>query len=108
MSVAPKIKFNYMSREEDWEDWRTALRLTREIVDQPCFDGVRGDEIAPGAAAQVRLGSILTGAYLFPSTQARSHHLPILFFLACRSFPSFLLPSFCLFTFPSQLRLMRS
>ena len=34
MSVAPKLKFNYMSREEDWEDWRAALRLTREIVAQ--------------------------------------------------------------------------
>ena len=55
MTVAPKLRFNYMSRDEDWEDWRTALRLTREIIAQPCFDGVRGDEIAPGAAAQVRV-----------------------------------------------------
>jgi len=52
MAIAPKLRFNYMSRDEDWEDWRTALRLTREIIDQPCFDGVRGDEIAPGVAAQ--------------------------------------------------------
>jgi choline dehydrogenase len=49
---APSIRFNYMSSEEDWRDFRTAIRLTREIFAQPALDEYRGAEIAPGEAAQ--------------------------------------------------------
>jgi choline dehydrogenase len=49
---APAIRFNYMSRDEDWRDFRTAIRLTREVFAQPALAGFRGEEIAPGAAAQ--------------------------------------------------------
>jgi choline dehydrogenase len=49
---APKIRFNYMSTEEDWRDFRTAIRLTREIFAQTTFAPYRGPEIAPGDAAQ--------------------------------------------------------
>ena len=48
----PVIRFNYMSTEEDWRDFRQAIRLTREILAQPAFDPYRGDEIQPGAALQ--------------------------------------------------------
>lgn len=48
----PKIEFNYMSHPEDWEDFRTCIRLTREIFAQPAFDEYRGHEIQPGDAAQ--------------------------------------------------------
>ena len=48
----PKIEFNYMSHPEDWEDFRTCIRLTREIFAQPAFDPFRGREIQPGEAAQ--------------------------------------------------------
>ena len=48
----PKIQFNYMSHPEDWEDFRTCIRLTREIFAQPAFDEFRGHEIQPGDAAQ--------------------------------------------------------
>lgn len=36
-AVAPAIRFNYMSDPSDWEDFRTAIRLTREIFAQPAF-----------------------------------------------------------------------
>ncbi|EAR49740.1 choline dehydrogenase [Oceanicola granulosus HTCC2516] len=49
---APRILFNYMSHESDWEDFRTCIRLTREIFAQPAFDEFRGREIQPGADAQ--------------------------------------------------------
>ncbi|MEM1382615.1 MAG: choline dehydrogenase [Pseudomonadota bacterium] len=49
---APKILFNYMSQPEDWEDFRTCIRLTREIIAQPAMDPFRGDEIAPGDAVE--------------------------------------------------------
>ncbi|WP_137391749.1 choline dehydrogenase [Rhodoligotrophos defluvii] len=45
----PIIRFNYMSHPEDWEDFRTCLRLTREIFAQEAFKGFAGREIQPGA-----------------------------------------------------------
>ena len=49
---APKIQFNYMSTPEDWEDFRTCIRLTREIFGQEAFKKYAGKEIQPGAALQ--------------------------------------------------------
>jgi choline dehydrogenase len=48
----PKIEFNYMSHPQDWEDFRTCIRLTREIFGQKAFDQYRGREIQPGEDAQ--------------------------------------------------------
>ncbi len=48
----PRIQFNYMSDPQDWEEFRTCIRLTREIFAQPAFDEFRGHEIQPGEAAQ--------------------------------------------------------
>jgi choline dehydrogenase len=47
--VSPKIVFNYLSTEQDRQDWRDCIRLTREILAQPALDSYRGDEIQPGA-----------------------------------------------------------
>ncbi|GJL80789.1 MAG: oxygen-dependent choline dehydrogenase [marine bacterium B5-7] len=49
---APSIRFNYMSGEHDFEDFRTCIRLTREIFGQNAFKPYIGDEISPGAAVQ--------------------------------------------------------
>ncbi|TFH87997.1 choline dehydrogenase [Billgrantia azerbaijanica] len=46
--AAPSILFNYMSTEKDWQEFRDAIRLTREIIAQPAFDAYRGREISPG------------------------------------------------------------
>lgn len=48
----PVIKFNYMSHEDDWADFRHCVRLTREIFRQTAFDAYRGAEIQPGAHVQ--------------------------------------------------------
>jgi choline dehydrogenase len=48
--AAPSIQFNYMSRDEDWEEMRACVRLTREIFAQAAFEPYRGREIQPGAA----------------------------------------------------------
>lgn len=48
----PVIKFNYMSHEDDWADFRHCVRLTREIFGQAAFDAYRGAEIQPGAHVQ--------------------------------------------------------
>ncbi len=49
---APVIRFNYMSHEKDWADFRTCIRLTREIFGQEAFKPYAGKEIQPGAAVQ--------------------------------------------------------
>ena len=48
----PKILFNYMSHEKDWADFRTAIRLTREIFAQDAFKPFAGKEIQPGKDCQ--------------------------------------------------------
>ncbi|GAD00733.1 choline dehydrogenase [Agarivorans albus] len=45
----PNIQFNYISTEQDKQDWRDCIRLSREILAQPAMDGYRGEEIQPGA-----------------------------------------------------------
>ncbi|WP_299879797.1 choline dehydrogenase [uncultured Sulfitobacter sp.] len=48
----PRILFNYMSHPEDWEDWRTCIRLTREIFGQDAFKPFVKHEIQPGPDVQ--------------------------------------------------------
>jgi len=48
----PVIRFNYMSHEDDWADFRHCVRLTREIFGQAAFDPYRGAEIQPGDKVQ--------------------------------------------------------
>ncbi len=49
---APKIRFNYMSDPEDWDDFRKCIRLTREIFAQDAFKPFVKKEIQPGQDAQ--------------------------------------------------------
>ncbi len=48
----PAILFNYMSHEQDWQEFRDAIRITREIMNQPALDKYRGREISPGIECQ--------------------------------------------------------
>lgn len=48
----PSILFNYMSSEQDWQEFRDAIRITREIMAQPALDPYRGREISPGIEVQ--------------------------------------------------------
>ena len=48
----PRILFNYMSEDQDWQDFRRCIRLTREIFGQAAFAPYRGKELQPGDQAQ--------------------------------------------------------
>ncbi|STY93690.1 choline dehydrogenase [Moraxella bovis] len=48
----PSILFNYMSHEQDWQEFRDGIRITREIMHQPALDAYRGREISPSRNAQ--------------------------------------------------------
>ena len=49
---APRIQFNYMSHPDDWDEFRTCIRLTREIFGQDAFKPYLKAEIQPGATVQ--------------------------------------------------------
>ncbi|PHM29768.1 choline dehydrogenase [Xenorhabdus budapestensis] len=48
----PSILFNYMSTEQDWQEFRDAIRITREIMAQPALAPYCGQEISPGSGIQ--------------------------------------------------------
>jgi choline dehydrogenase len=50
--AAPVIRFNYMSQESDWRDFRQCLRLTREVFAQEAFKPYVKHEIQPGSDLQ--------------------------------------------------------
>ncbi len=51
-SAHPSVLFNYMATEQDWREFRDAIRITREIFAQSPLDRFRGREISPGAEAR--------------------------------------------------------
>jgi choline dehydrogenase len=50
--VAPAIRFNYLTHEDDKIEMRACVRLTREIFQAAPFDRYRGVELAPGPDVQ--------------------------------------------------------
>lgn len=50
--IPPKIRFNYMSQDEDWQEFRAGVRLTREVFAQDAFALYRGEELSPGKEVQ--------------------------------------------------------
>src|SRR3546814_17591224 len=49
-TAAPRIVFNYLSQDADRQEFRAAVRLTRQVLAQPAFDPFRGPDLAPGPA----------------------------------------------------------
>ena len=49
---APVIRFNYMSDPSDWEDFRSCIRLTREIFGQEAFKPYLKSELQPGPGVE--------------------------------------------------------
>ena len=48
----PLIDFNYLSHEDDKQEMREIIRLTREVMHQKAFDEFRGEELQPGKEIQ--------------------------------------------------------
>ena len=59
-----------MSKAEDWEEFRAAVRLTREIFAQDAFAPYRGEELSPGK--QVQSDDELD-AYLMQAVESAYH-----------------------------------
>ena len=48
----PKITFNYMKTDQDKNEMREGIKLTREILAQPSFQSFAGKELSPGEGVQ--------------------------------------------------------
>ena len=48
----PRVRFNYMTQDDDWQEMRACIRLTREIFTQAAMRPYTGRELAPGSGAQ--------------------------------------------------------
>jgi choline dehydrogenase len=46
--VHPALRFNYLSTPTDRKEWAEAIRVTREILNQPAFDEFNAGELSPG------------------------------------------------------------
>ena len=47
-AVHPALRFNYVSTTQDRREWVEAIRIARNILNQPAFDQFNGGELAPG------------------------------------------------------------
>jgi choline dehydrogenase len=45
----PAMQFNYLTTEQDRREWVEAIRVTRQILNQPAFAPFNGGELSPGA-----------------------------------------------------------
>ena len=48
----PALRFNYLSTDQDRREWVEAIRIAREIMNQPAFDAFNGGEISPGPTVE--------------------------------------------------------
>jgi choline dehydrogenase len=46
--VKPALRFNYLSTEQDRREWVEAIRVSRDILNQPAMAPFNGGEISPG------------------------------------------------------------
>ena len=48
----PKLRFNYLSTEQDRREWIEAIRCARKILSQPAFESFSTGELSPGASVE--------------------------------------------------------
>jgi choline dehydrogenase len=48
----PAIRFNYLSTEQDRREWVEAIRVARNILNQPAMDEFNGGEVSPGPSVE--------------------------------------------------------
>jgi len=50
--VHPALRFNYMSTDTDRREWVEAIRIGRNILNQPALEPYNGGELSPGASVE--------------------------------------------------------
>jgi choline dehydrogenase len=51
-TVHPALRFNYLSTEQDRREWVEAIRIARDILEQPALKPFSGGEISPGPSVK--------------------------------------------------------
>ena len=46
--VHPALRFNYLSTDQDRREWVEAVRITRDLLNQPAFEPFNAGELSPG------------------------------------------------------------
>ncbi|MBB2746277.1 UNVERIFIED_ORG: choline dehydrogenase [Microbispora rosea subsp. rosea] len=50
--VKPALRFNYLSTDQDRREWVEAVRVARDILNQPAMEGFNGGELSPGVEVE--------------------------------------------------------
>ncbi len=50
--VHPALRFNYLSTAKDRREWVEAIRIARNILNQPAFDKYNDGELSPGSGVE--------------------------------------------------------
>ena len=50
--VHPALRFNYLSTDQDRREWVEAIRVARDILNQPAMAPFNGGEISPGPSVE--------------------------------------------------------
>ena len=50
--VKPKLQFNYLSTDQDRREWVEAIRVARNILNQPAMAPFNGGETSPGPSVE--------------------------------------------------------
>ena len=50
--VHPALRFNYLSTAQDRGEWVEAIRIARNILNQPAFDNYNDGELSPGTSVE--------------------------------------------------------
>ncbi|GIH17537.1 choline dehydrogenase [Rugosimonospora africana] len=50
--VHPQLRFNYLSTAQDRREWVEAIRVSRDILNQPAMASLNGGELSPGPAVE--------------------------------------------------------
>ena len=48
----PALRFNYLSTNTDRKEWVEAVRVSRDILNQPAMEHINGGELSPGPSVQ--------------------------------------------------------
>ena len=51
-TVHPRLRFNYLSTDQDRREWVEAIHVARRILEQPALAELSGGEVSPGPAVE--------------------------------------------------------
>ena len=51
-TIHPALRFNYLSTDQDRREWVEAIRVARNILNQPAMNAYNGGEVSPGPAVE--------------------------------------------------------